>query len=126
MLIVQVPQTVGPRQVEVSDGLERSRKGALHLRPGAVLTITPDEFEAARQEGVELRVLDQPTLSPAPSPKTDKPEETKVFDSQDLDSESGGKDATPGGESPGVIILPPPPEGDEESRTRKRRHRKKP
>jgi hypothetical protein len=41
---VQVRKNIHPRQIEFGDGVERSKPGALYFVPGAIKTITSDEY----------------------------------------------------------------------------------
>jgi hypothetical protein len=43
--VFHVPASVGPRQVDgFPEGCERSRKGAIHLRPASTLVVTEGEL----------------------------------------------------------------------------------
>ena len=65
------------RQVEVPEGAERTRAGALHVRPGRSTVVTTDELAALDAAGVPCRRLDP---SPAPAKVPRGPEEEAAFE----------------------------------------------
>lgn len=77
--LVAVPADIGPAQVEhFPKGCERSRKGALHLKPSSTIIMTDGELAHARKKlgpkGQKLRVVTKLPVPPAePEPKAAAP-----------------------------------------------------
>lgn len=71
--LVVVPAGVGPVQIDdFPEGCERSRKGALHLRPGSTETLTAAELEHLKAKHAviadRLRTVDTAVAKPAVAP----------------------------------------------------------
>lgn len=71
--LVVVPAGVGPVQIDdFPEGCERSRKGALHLRPGSTETLTAAELEHLKAKHAmiadRLRTVDTTVAKPAAAP----------------------------------------------------------
>lgn len=72
MIMVQVPQGLGPRQVDDFPAeCERSKKGSVHFRTNSTITITQDEYNHVLKShpdfGPRLRVVPKATASAAPA-----------------------------------------------------------
>lgn len=65
MLLV-IPQTVNACQLEFPEGIKRSVKGSLHLRPGS-MEVTEDEWAHIQKKHPALASQLQPMAAPAPT-----------------------------------------------------------
>lgn len=69
---VRFPPTQSPVQLDIPEGVERSVKGSLHVRPNSYVRITREEARYLKQErkDVSMEVLeplgDPPSPPPAP------------------------------------------------------------
>lgn len=78
MFTLQIPPTFKPTQVEIPDGVERSCKGSLHLRPGTK-KVTKAEWAHLKKEEPKLVKGFQATEAAEKKPKAaDKKPEPKA------------------------------------------------
>lgn len=79
-MILHIPSSVSPCQVEIPKDSARSRSGAIHVRAGSLADLTDDEVTAVRKAIPSAFVVDaQPASVPladdaeAPSPAPETP-----------------------------------------------------
>jgi hypothetical protein len=86
-VVVFIQETERRRDIAMPEGIVRSFDGALHLRPGATETLTPDELRVLKGGKVAFRVVSDPNglLKPpkkpdlaAPEPAPKPPEKAKA------------------------------------------------
>jgi hypothetical protein len=124
----QVVDQNDPEKKKMRD-VERTSKGALHLRPGAVHTISEDELQLAGERykglGRQLRVVGDvperkakgaPAPEPTPTPSTESSSDSK--DSTSAQAAALNESANPATEAPVENAPPalPPHESPERGR----------
>ena len=71
---LSIPSSAAPQCLEIPEGIERSRKGSIHIQPGLTLTVTDGEAEIVLRNITGVRVskrqapevvAQQPEVQPA-------------------------------------------------------------
>lgn len=53
---LSIPSSAAPQCLEIPEGIERSRKGSIHIQPGLTLTVTDGEAEIVLRNVAGVRV----------------------------------------------------------------------
>jgi len=56
---LSIPSSAAPQCLEIPEGIERSRKGSIHIQPGLTLTVTDGEAEIVLRNVAGVRVSKQ-------------------------------------------------------------------